>query len=320
MKIAILDDVQDAVRNLNCFRLLHDHDVKVFNTSASGIGQLAIRLAPFEALVLIRERTHFSRALLHKLPNLKLISQTGKVAGHIDLVAAKELGITVMEGVGDPTAPAELTWALIMAATRKIPQYSANLRQGIWQTASINPMLNGIGTRLKDKTLGIWGYGKIGQLVAGYGHAFGMQVLIWGSETSRQLASQHGYTAAKTKAQFFSESDVLTLHLRLNDATRGCVQEQDFSCMKPGALFVNTSRFELVDKEAFIAALQSGLSAALDVFETEPLPKDSPLFKFPGLVLTPHLGYVEQQSYEIYFEAAFKNILAFADAWQRPIP
>ncbi len=320
MKIAILDDVQDAVRSLNCFGLLHEHEVKVFNSSASGVGQLAIRLAPFEALVLIRERTHFSRALLQKLPNLKLISQTGKVAGHIDLEAAKELGITVMEGIGDPTAPAELTWALIMAATRKIPQYAANLRQGIWQTASINPVLNTIGSRLKDKTLGIWGYGKIGQLVAGYGHAFGMQVVVWGSVSSRQLASQHGYTAANSKAQFFAEADVLTLHLRLNDATRGCVGAQDFSRMKPGALFVNTSRFELVEKEALLAALQSGLSAALDVFDAEPLPKESPLLKFPNVLLTPHLGYVERQSYEIYFAAAFQNILDFICSRQEPGP
>ncbi|MET3107358.1 D-3-phosphoglycerate dehydrogenase [Oxalobacteraceae bacterium GrIS 2.11] len=314
MKIAILDDVQDAVRDLDCFKLLDGHEIKIFTTSAVGLGQLAIRLAPFEALVLIRERTHFSRALLQKLPNLKVISQTGKVSGHIDLQAAQEFGITVLEGSGDPTAPAELTWALIMASTRKIPQYAANLRQGLWQTASINPALNQLGTRLAGKTLGIWGYGKIGRLVAGYGKAFGMHVMIWGSENSRQAASQNGYTAAQTKHQFFSEADVLTLHLRLNDVTSGCVTGEDFSRMKQDSLFVNTSRFELVDKNAFFQALQSGQAAALDVFDTEPLPKDSPLLQFPKLLLTPHLGYVEKQSYEIYFATAFKNILNYLNS------
>ncbi|MDO9193204.1 MAG: NAD(P)-dependent oxidoreductase, partial [Undibacterium sp.] len=185
MKIAILDDYQDAVRQLPCFALLQDHEVKVFNSGAVGIGQLAIRLASFDALVLIRERTALPRALLQKLPRLKLISQTGKVAGHIDVTAATELGIAIVEGVGDPTSTAELTWALIMASSRKIPQYSANLRDGLWQMASISPQRNGLGRVLKRRTLGIWGYGKIGKLLAGYGKAFGMQVVIWGSAASR---------------------------------------------------------------------------------------------------------------------------------------
>lgn len=314
MKIALLDDTQDAVRHLNCFALLHDHEVKIFNTSASGIGQLAIRLAPFEALILIRERTHFPRALLKKLPNLKVISQTGKVSGHIDLDAAKELGITILEGVGDPTAPAELTFALIMAATRKIPQYASHLRKGNWQTASTDPARNGLGSVLKDKTLGIWGYGRIGQLVAGYGRAFGMHVLVWGSQASRERASADGFAGATTKQQFFAQADVLTLHLRLSDSTRGCVGEPELAAMKPGALLVNTSRFELVQKQPLLAALQGGLAAALDVFDVEPLALDSPLLAFPDVLLTPHLGYVEQHSYEIYFEAAFKNLLDFIAA------
>jgi len=311
MKIAILDDTQDAVRNLQCFHLLHEHEVKIFNAGSKGVGQLTARLAPFDALVLIRERTQISAALLKKLPNLKVISQTGKHSGHIDVKAAQECGITILEGSSDPTATAELTWALIMAATRKIVQYSVNLRNGIWQTASIDQRFNTLGTRLKDRTLGIWGYGKVGRLVAGYGRAFGMRVLVWGSQNSRELAAKDGFEVATTRAYFLSQADVLSLHLRLNEATRACVTGEDFSQMKPGSLFVNTSRFDLVEREAFFNAVRSGQLAALDVFDMEPLPPDSPLFKLPNILLTPHLGYVEQQSYEMLFEAAFRNLLEF---------
>ena len=189
MKIAVLDDFQDAVRQLDCMNILAGHEVKIFNNSARGAGQLAIRLAPFDALVLIRERTALPRLLLSKLPNLRLISQTGKVSGHIDVAAATERGIAIAEGVGSPVAPAELAWALIMAATRKIVPYANNLKDGLWQTASVNPALNGLGTVLRGRTLAIWGYGKIGRLVAGYGKAFGMRVLVWGGEASRAAAT-----------------------------------------------------------------------------------------------------------------------------------
>lgn len=314
MKIAILDDYQDAVRQLPCFALLHEHEVKVFNSSAVGTGQLAIRLAPFDALVLIRERTALPRALLQKLPGLKLIAQTGKVAGHIDVEAATELGIVIAEGVGDPTAPAELSWALIMASSRKIAQYSANLRDSLWQMASITPARNGLGRVLKRRTLGIWGYGKIGKLVAGYGHAFGMQVLVWGSAASRARAQQDGYQIAISKEAFFSESDIISLHLRLSDATRHIVTAADLGLMKPDALLVNTSRAELVQAGALEAALTQGRPgfAALDVFEAEPLPLQHPLLRMENVLATPHLGYVEQDSYEMYFRAAFQNILDFA--------
>jgi len=318
MKIAILDDTQDVVRTLQCFHLLHEHEVKIFNAGSKGVGQLVARLAPFDALVLIRERTHLSAALLRKLPNLKVISQTGKNSGHIDEKAAQECGITILEGSSDPTAAAELTWALIMAATRKIVQYSVNLRNGIWQTASIDQRFNTMGTRLKDKTLGIWGYGKVGRLVAGYGRAFGMRVLVWGSEHSLDLASRDGFEVAATRQYFLSQADVLSLHLRLNVATRACVTGEDFSQMKPGSLFVNASRFELVEREAFFNAVRSGQAAALDVFDMEPLPPDSPLFKMPNVLLTPHIGFVEQQSYEMLFEAAFRNILEFLKQTQAP--
>ncbi|PHV30720.1 3-phosphoglycerate dehydrogenase [Janthinobacterium sp. BJB312] len=313
MKIAILDDYQDAVRGLDCFQLLDGHEVKVFSNTARGLGQLAIRLAPFDALVLIRERSSFNRALLSKLPNLKLISQTGKVSGHIDVPAATELGIAIAEGIGSPTAPAELTWALIMAAQRKIVPYAQHLQEGLWQTSSLEPQRNTLGTVLKGRTLAIWGYGKIGQLIAGYGRAFGMTILVWGSEASRAAAVAAGDTAATSREAFFEQADVLTLHLRLSDATRGLVTSEDLARMKPTSLFVNTSRAELVADGALEAALPQGRpgAAALDVFMDEPLPPGSPLLLLPNVLATPHLGYVERDSYELYFRYALQNIVDF---------
>ncbi len=315
MKIAILDDYQDSVRHLDCYSLLDGHEVKIFNNSARGVGQLAIRLASFDALVLIRERTALSRQLLEKLPNLKLISQTGKVSGHIDLAAAAARGITIVEGVGDPTAPAELTWTLIMAAMRKLPQYVNNLKDGLWQTASMSPARNTLGTVLKGRTLGIWGYGRIGHMIAGYGKAFGMDVMVWGRAASCEAAVRDGYRVAASRQAFFSEADVLTLHLRLNDATRGIVTAEDLACMKAQALFVNTSRAELVAPDALLSALEQGRPgyAALDVFESEPLPPNSPLLRMENVLASPHLGYVEKDSYELYFGSAFQNIVDFAN-------
>lgn len=314
MKIAILDDYQDVVRHLPCFSLLQGHEIKVFNSGAVGIGQLAIRLAPFDVLVLNRERTTLPKVLLKKLPKLKLIAQTGKVSGHIDVAAATELGITILEGAGDPTAPAELTWALILASSRKITQYAGNLQDGLWQTASTNAH-NGLGRVLKQRTLGIWGYGKIGKIVAGYGKAFGMRVLIWGSEPSRIQAQQDGYRSAISKEVFFSESDVISVHLRLSDASRGLVTGADLALMKTDALFVNTSRSELVQAGALEVALNQGRPgfAAVDVFETEPVSKQNPLLHMENVLATPHLGYVEQASYELYFRAAFQHILDFSN-------
>ncbi|MNR90727.1 putative 2-hydroxyacid dehydrogenase [compost metagenome] len=315
MKIAILDDYQDSVRHLDCYSLLAGHEVKIFTNGARGVGQLAIRLASFDALVLIRERTVLSRQLLEKLPNLKLIAQTGKVSGHIDLPTASARGITIVEGVGDPTAPAELTWTLIMAAMRKLPQYVANLQDGLWQIASLSPPRNTLGTALKGRTLGIWGYGRIGQMIAGYGRAFGMDVMVWGREASCAAALRDGYRAAASQQAFFSEADVLTLHLRLNEATRGIVTAQDLALMKPQALFVNTSRAELVAPDALQSALEQGRPgyAVLDVFESEPLPPTSPLLRMENVLATPHLGYVEKDSYELYFGSAFQNIVDYAN-------
>jgi D-3-phosphoglycerate dehydrogenase len=315
MKIAVLDDYQDAVRGLPCFQLLDGYDVKVFQHATRGLGQLAIRLAPYDALVLIRERTSISAALLAKLPNLKLISQTGKVSGHIDVDAATVRGVAIAEGSGSPVAPAELTWALIMAASRKLLPYASNLKDGLWQTASINPVLNGLGRTLRGRTLALWGYGKIGRLVAGYGKAFGMQVLVWGSERSRDAAVADGFAAAPSREALFAQADVLSLHLRLVDATRGIVTAVDLARMKPDALFVNTSRAELVEDGALETALRRGHpgAAALDVFTNEPLAADAPLLQIPTVLATPHLGYVERDSYELYFRTAFENVVHFAE-------
>jgi D-3-phosphoglycerate dehydrogenase len=315
MKIAILDDYQDSVRTLDCFKLLDGHEVKVFTNSTRGLGQLAIRLAPYDALVLIRERTAFSAALLAKLPNLKLISQTGKLAGHVDVAAATARRIAIAEGVGSPVAPAELTWALIMAASRKIVPYASNLKDGLWQIASIHQQFNGLGRVLKGRTLAIWGYGKIGKMVAGYAEAFGMTVLVWGSDASRAAAQADGREAAGSRESFFERADVLTLHLRLAQATRGIVTAEDLARMKPDALFVNTSRAELVEEGALEEGLKKGRpgAAAVDVFTSEPLPLDAALLKMPMVLATPHLGYVEKNSYELYFGAAFRNVVNFAE-------
>ena len=317
MNIIILDDYQDAVRKLECAKLLEPLNAKVFTNTVKGIGQLSVRLRDADVLVLIRERTQFPRALLEKLPKLKLISQTGRVGNHIDIAACTRLGISVAEGTGSPVAPAEMTWALIMASMRRLPQYIGNLKHGAWQQSGLKaasmPPNFGLGMVLKGKTLGIWGYGKIGQMVAGYGRAFGMQVLVWGSEASRQRAVADGLQASETCEGFFEACDVLTLHLRLNDATRGIVRLDALSRMKPTALIVNTSRAELIEESALVAALNRGRPgmAAVDVFESEPILQGHPLLRLENAVCTPHLGYVEQDSYEAYFGAAFRNVINF---------
>ena len=314
MKIAILDDYQDRVRHLDCYKLLAGHDVKIFNHSARGLGQLAIRLASFDALILIDARTSLSAALLNKLPRLKLIVQTGRVNGLIDLAAATANGITVVEGTSDPTAPAELTWALIMASMRRIPDYTSNLRDGLWQTVSTSPDKNLLGRVLKGQTLGIWGYGKIGRLVAAFGKAFGMSVLVWGSTESRILAKNASFETAVSKEEFFSRADVLSLHLILSETTRGCVTFADLAAMKRSALLVNTSRAELLAKDALQQALIAGCPGylVLDVFDTEPLPATSPLLQFSNVLASPHLGHVEEGSYELIFCAAFQSVIDFS--------
>ncbi|MBX9613134.1 MAG: D-2-hydroxyacid dehydrogenase family protein [Burkholderiales bacterium] len=317
MNIVILDDYQDAVRKLQCASKLDAFPAKVFTNTVKGLGQLSVRLKDADVIVLIRERTHITRALIEKLPKLKLIAQTGKVGGHIDLGACTERGVAVAEGIGSPFAPAELTWALIMAAMRRLPQYIGNLKHGAWQQSGLKagsmPPNFGLGVVLRGRTLGIWGYGKIGQLIASYAKVFGMQIVVWGSEASRTRAVEDGLQAAVSREAFFEQCDVITLHLRLNDATRGIVTLDDLSRMKPTALLVNTSRAELVEPDALISALNRGRPgmAAIDVYENEPPLQGHALLRLENCVCTPHIGYVELDSYEMYFGAAFDNVVSF---------
>ncbi len=319
MNIVILDDYQDAVRKLKCAAKLDAYPAKVYTNTVKGIGQLSIRLKDADVIVLIRERTQLNRQVIEKLPRLKLIVQTGRIGSHVDVDACTERGIAVAEGVGSPVAPAELTWALIMAAMRRLPHYVAHLKHGAWQQAGLKaasmPPNFGVGSVLKGKTLGIWSYGKIGQIIAGYGRAFGMQVVVWGRTASLDRARADGFQVAASKADFFERSDVLSLHLRLHPETRGIVTLEDLSRMKPNALIVNTSRAELIEPEALIAALNRGRPgfAAVDVFESEPILQGHALLRLENCICTPHIGYVEQDSYELYFGAAFDNVVNFIE-------
>jgi D-3-phosphoglycerate dehydrogenase / 2-oxoglutarate reductase len=317
MNIVILDDYQDAVRKLDCAAKLDAFQAKVYTNTVKGMGQLTVRLKDADVIVLNRERTHLPRQVIDKLPKLKLIAQTGRVGAHVDVLACTERGIAVAEGAGSPVAPAELTWALIMAAMRRLPQYIGNLKHGAWQQsglkASSMPANFGLGNVLKGKTLGVFGYGKIGQIVAGYARAFGMNVLVWGRDESREQANQDGLTAATSQGELFEHADVLTLHLRLNDQTRSIVRLEDLTRMKPTALLVNTSRAELIEPDALISALNRGRPgmAAIDVFETEPILQGHALLRLENCICTPHIGYVEKNSYELYFGAAFDNVVNF---------
>lgn len=317
MNIVILDDYQDAVRKLKCAAKLDPYSAKVYTNTVKGLGQLAVRLKDADILVLIRERTRIPRALVDKLPRLKLISQTGRVGDHVDVGACTERGIAVAEGVGSPVAPAELTWALIMAAMRRLPHYIGNLKHGAWQQSGLKsaamPPNFGIGTVLHGKTLGIWGYGRIGQLLAGYGKAFNMRILVWGRDASRERARAEGHEIAQSKEALFATSDVLALCLRLLDETRGIVTAVDLARMGTTSLLVNTSRAELIEPDALIAALNRGRPgmAAVDVFESEPILQGHALLRLENCICTPHIGYVELDSYELYFNAAFENVVNF---------
>jgi len=311
VKIAVLDDYQDAVKSLDCFNILSDHDVHVFNESYTDVNELALKLSDFEALVLIRERTQITEDLLLKLPNLKLISQTGKISNHLNLTLCHKYGVSVTQGTGSPVAPSELCWTLIMAASRNIPEYVSNLSLSQWQHSGER----GLGRTLDGLRLGIWGYGKIGQRIAQYAKAFGMSVVVWGSESSRKRAEDHGFISVTSKQEFFSTADIVSLHLRLNEATKGCVSQADLSLMKSDSLFVNTSRAELVEANALYSEMKKNQTkrAALDVFLVEPATKENePLHSLPNVLCSPHLGYVEKGSYELYFKIAFENVVAFA--------
>lgn len=311
MNIVILDDYQDVVRHLACFSLLRKHTVRVLTTSYTHSDELSEAIKDAEALVLIRERTLITEELLSKLPSLKIITQTGKAGNHIDLLACAKHQVLVCDGKGSPIAPSELCWALIMAASRHIVPYATNVRNDIWQSSGAL----GLGRTLQGLTLGIWGYGNIGQRVAGFGKVFGMKILVWGSDASKAKAREHGFETASSQAEFFATSDVLSLHLKLSDATKRCVTRTDLDTMKAGSLFVNISRAELVEKGALYASLKKTPTkrAAIDVFETEPATREhEPLLSLPNVLSTPHIGYVEQNNYENYFKVAFENIVAFA--------
>ena len=309
MKVSILDDYHDMLRTLACFDKLAGHAVTIWNDHVQDVDTLAERLRDAEVLVLIRERTKIRAPLLERLPNLRLISQRS-VYPHIDIDACTRLGVIVSSSQhpGTPSyATAELTWGLVLAAMRQIPQQMTALKEGKWQI--------GVGTTLRGKTLGIFGYGRIGSVVAGYGKAFGMNVLVWAREASLAQARADGYAAARSKAAFFEECDVISLHMRLVDATRGIVTAADLARMKPTALLVNTSRAPLIAPDALVNALRAGRPglAAVDVYEDEPM-RDTghPLLTMDNVVCTPHIGYVSREEYEVQFTDIFDQITAYA--------
>jgi D-3-phosphoglycerate dehydrogenase / 2-oxoglutarate reductase len=313
MKISILDDYHDTLRTLDCFSKLEGHDVEIWNDHVQDTVVLADRLKDTEVIVLIRERTEIREPLLERLPKLRLISQRS-VYPHIDVDACTQRGIVVSSSMhaGTPSyAAAELTWALILAAARRLPQQTAALKEGVWQT--------GVGDTLRGKTLGIYGYGRIGSVVAGYARVFAMDVRVWSRPESLERARADGHAPAASSDALFEGCDVVSLHLRLVEATRGIVKARDLARMKPTALLVNTSRAGLIEPGALTAALTAGRpgSAALDVFEHEPLERDDPLLAMENVLCTPHIGYVTREEYELQFTDVFDQIVAYAAG--RPI-
>lgn len=313
MKIVIPDDYQDIVRSLDSFKLLAGHEVTIYHDTVKDLDLLAERFKDADALVLIRERTKITPELLDRLPNLKLISQTGGYP-HIDVAACTRHGVPVAvpgrarraESDHTSSSTGELTWALILASARHLPQEVEGMKAGKWQTS--------FGRSLYGLTLGIFGFGNIGQQVAGYGRAFGMKVVVWGREGSLARAREQGYAVAASQAELFEVADVLSLHLKLTADTRGIVTKADLARMKPDALIVNTSRAPLIEHGALESALAEGRPgfAAVDVYEEEPV-TDHPLLHMPNVICTPHLGYVEKSSYENLFEPAFTQVVAFAE-------
>jgi len=307
MKVAILEDYQRAAPALECFARLAAHEVEVFSDPLRVEDQIAARLAPFEAVVLIRERTRITATLLEKLPQLKLVVQTAKIGPHVDVAACKARGITVCDGTGNPVSTAELTWALMLAAARNLVSEVERARQGEWQGS--------VGFSLAGKRLGLLGFGRIAQRVARYAAAFEMPVSVWGRESTLARAREAGLEAIGSLPEFMAKCDVASVHLRLNAETRGLITYSHLYAMQPNSLFVNTSRAELVEPGALERALRSGRpgTAAIDVFENEPLFGEVPaLLKMPNVTATPHLGYVERSSYEKYFGDAFDAVNAYA--------
>jgi D-3-phosphoglycerate dehydrogenase / 2-oxoglutarate reductase len=328
MKIVILDDFQDFVRHLDAFALLRERlpqaDIVIHRDRVASCDDLVARLEDAEIVVLIRERTALTREVIERLPVLRVIVQTGRVArdstAHIDIAACTERHIAIVEGASDGVSAAELTWALILAARRRLPQYLRYMEHGRWQYSGLDgpayPPGFGMGVTLNGATLGIWGYGRIGTLLARYGTAFGMNVLVWGSDRARAAATADGFEAAASRALFFERADVISVNLRQADTTRGAVTYDDLRRMKPTSLFVNTSRAGIVARGALERALREGRPgmAALDVYDEEPLPLDDPLRSMENCLCAPHIGYVEKHSYETLFGSSFENLLAYMAA------
>ena len=308
MKIAIIDDYQDAFRTLDCYKKLSGHDVIVYNDTEKDPARLAQRLKDAETVILTQQRSPLPRTVIEQLPNLKLVNQTGRNVGHVDVDACTQRGIIVSAGgSGDPHTTAELAWGLILAALRHIPREVRQLREGNWQST--------LGTCIKGKTLGIYALGRIGSIVANVGRAFGARVLCWGREGSMGRARELGFDIADSREAFFREVDILSLHIPLNKETRGIVTGQDLAQMKTAALIVNSSRAGLIAEGALLKALNAGRPgfAAVDVYEDEPVIGGThPLLKLDNVTCTPHLGYVTRETYDTYFEVIVDQILAYA--------
>jgi D-3-phosphoglycerate dehydrogenase len=307
MKIVVIDDYQNAFKTLKCFPKLAGHEVVVFTDTANDVASLAEKLKDADAVVLTQQRSSFPRALVEKLPKLKLIGQTGRAATHVDLQACTEKGIVVSAGgSGNPNATAELTWGLILSSLRNLPHEVQRLKQGQWQST--------VGTGVHGKTLGIYAYGKIGSIVAAVGRAFGARVICWGREGSTGRAKVAGFEVAQSRAEFFAEADIVSLHLPLNKDTRGIVTRDDLARMKPSARIVNASRSGLIAAGALVEALKAGRPgfAAVDVYDKEPVGTDEPLIKMDNVTCTPHLGYVTRESYEEYYAVVVDDVVNFA--------
>ena len=307
MKIAVIDDYQNAFKTLKCYSKLSGHEVVVYTDTEKDPARLAERLKDADVLVLTQQRSAFPRAVIERLPKLKLIGQTGRAAAHVDLAACTEKGIIVSAGgSGNSNVTAELTWGLILSALRNLPYEVRRLKEGHWQST--------LGVEVHGKTLGVYAYGKIGSIVAGVGKAFGARVLCWGREGSTGRAKAAGLEVAKSREEFFTEADILSLHLPLNKDTRGIVTRDDLARMKPTALLVNASRSGLIAGGALVDALKAGRPgfAAVDVYDEEPIGANEPLIKMNNVTCTPHLGYVTRESYEEYYGVVVEDILAFA--------
>ena len=309
MKIAVIDDYQDAFRKLACAAKLKGHDITVYRDTEKDAARFAARLEGYEAVIMTQQRSPLPKALVEALPaSVKLLCNTGRNVGHIDLAACTARGIIVAAaGGGLPNATAELTWGLILSSLRSIPHEVQQLKQGVWQTS--------VGTGVHGKTLGIYALGKIGSVVAQIGKAFGMKVTCWGRDASKAKARELGYEVPASREAFFAGADVLCLHIPLNKETRGIVTAADLAQMKSSALLVNTSRAGLIDSGALVDALNKGHPGfgAIDVYEDEPVVgANHPLLKMSNVVCTPHLGYVEAGTYESYFGTVVDSILSYA--------